>query len=172
MPLYTHRCVKSAQMRCYFWSVFSRIRTEYGEILVSLRIQSKCGKICTRNNSVFGHFSRSGYFRCELIWWRSLCMQQLWFTINKFILKELVGHYILPKHPRTPQDTVHHSCRLIPQYYVNGSIRGLSHYCYAWCHVSHFKIKYMQCLYEHLFLEKDGVFTFYWRSLFKYLFIL
>ena len=29
----------------FCWSVFSRIRTEYGEIL---RIQSKCGKIKTR----------------------------------------------------------------------------------------------------------------------------
>ena len=26
-------CVKSVQIRNYFWSVFSRIRTEYGEIL-------------------------------------------------------------------------------------------------------------------------------------------
>ena len=34
------------QIQSYFWSVFSRIRTEYG-------------KIWTRNNSVFGHFSRS-----------------------------------------------------------------------------------------------------------------
>ena len=31
-----------------------RIRTKYGEIL-----QSECGKIRTRNNSVFGHLSRS-----------------------------------------------------------------------------------------------------------------
>ena len=43
-------CVKGVQIRSYFWSVFSRIRTEYGEIL---------GKIRSRNNSVFGHFSRS-----------------------------------------------------------------------------------------------------------------
>ena len=35
------------QIRSYFWSVFSCIRTEYG-------------KIRTRNNSVFGDFSRSG----------------------------------------------------------------------------------------------------------------
>ena len=28
----TH-CVKSVQIRSYFWSVFSRIRTEYGDIL-------------------------------------------------------------------------------------------------------------------------------------------
>ena len=44
-----------------FWSVFSRVRIEYS---ISLRIQSKCGKIRTRKNSVFGHFSRSG---CECL---------------------------------------------------------------------------------------------------------
>ena len=59
--------VWSVQIRSYFWSVFSRIRTEYGPeitpylntIHASLRIQSECGKIMTRNNSVFGHFSRN-----------------------------------------------------------------------------------------------------------------
>ena len=44
----TDYCVKSIQIRRFFWSVFSRIRTEYG-------------KIRTRKNSVYGHFSRSGY---------------------------------------------------------------------------------------------------------------
>ena len=39
-----------------FWSAFSRIRTEYS---VSLRIQSKCGKIWTRKSSVFGRISCS-----------------------------------------------------------------------------------------------------------------
>ena len=29
---YGTHCVKSAQIRSYFWSVFSRIWTEYGEI--------------------------------------------------------------------------------------------------------------------------------------------
>ena len=38
-------CVKSVQIQSFFWSVISRI-------------QSECGKIRTRNNSVFGHFSR------------------------------------------------------------------------------------------------------------------
>ena len=47
-------CVKSVEIQSFFWSVFSHIRTEYGEIL-----QSKCGKIRTRKNSIFGHFSRS-----------------------------------------------------------------------------------------------------------------
>ena len=58
------QCVKSVQIRSYFWSVFSRIRNEYG-YFVSLRIQSECGKIRTRNNSVFGHFSRSATHRKE-----------------------------------------------------------------------------------------------------------
>ena len=40
------RCAKSAQIRSYFWSVFSCIQSEYR-------------KIRTRNNSVFGYFSRS-----------------------------------------------------------------------------------------------------------------
>ena len=40
-------CVKSVQIRSYFWSVFSCIQPEYR-------------KIRSRNNSVFGHFSRSG----------------------------------------------------------------------------------------------------------------
>ena len=42
----TSHCVKSNQIRRFFLSVFSCIRTE-------------CGKIWTRKNSVFGHFSRS-----------------------------------------------------------------------------------------------------------------
>ena len=49
-------CVKSIQVRSFFWSVFSRIRTEYGEILVSLCIQSECGEIRTRKNSYLDTF--------------------------------------------------------------------------------------------------------------------
>ena len=40
-------CVKSVQIRGYFWSVFSYIWTEYR-------------KIRTINNFLFGHFSRNG----------------------------------------------------------------------------------------------------------------
>ena len=52
-------CVKSVQIQSYFWSVFSCIRTEYRD----LRTQSENRKIRTRNNSVFGHFSQSGYLQ-------------------------------------------------------------------------------------------------------------
>ena len=44
-------CLKSVQIRSIFWSVFSRIWTEYGEI--------RSGKIRTRKYSVFVHFSHS-----------------------------------------------------------------------------------------------------------------
>ena len=43
------RCVKSVQIRSYFWSEYRKIRT--------------------RNNSVFGHFSRSVQFSyCSFVW--------------------------------------------------------------------------------------------------------
>ena len=50
----TFHCVKSVQIRSFFWSVFSCIRTEYR-------------KIRTRNNSVFRHFSRSVRTRKSLM---------------------------------------------------------------------------------------------------------
>ena len=46
MTMIKYHCVKCVQIRSFFWSVFSRI-------------QSECGKIRTRKNFVFGHFSRS-----------------------------------------------------------------------------------------------------------------
>ena len=65
---WSEHCMKSVQIRSFFWCVFSRIRTEYGEILrispYSIRmwentdqnrIQYECGKIRTRKNSVIGH---------------------------------------------------------------------------------------------------------------------
>ena len=36
--------MKSVQIRSFFWSVFPRVWSEYGETLVSLRIQFECGK--------------------------------------------------------------------------------------------------------------------------------
>ena len=70
-------CVKSVQIPRFSWYVFFRIRNAYREILrisphsvrtryeISLRIQSECGKIRARTNSLFGHFSRSAVIlRC------------------------------------------------------------------------------------------------------------
>ena len=50
MTCYEPHCVKSVQIRSYFWSLFSCIWTEYR-------------KIRTGNNSLFGHFSRSASFK-------------------------------------------------------------------------------------------------------------
>ena len=47
-----YHCVKSVQIRIFFWSVFSRIWTEYGKIRI-------------RKSSVFEHFSRSVcFYKC------------------------------------------------------------------------------------------------------------
>ena len=67
--LHNCHCVKSVQIRSNVWSVFSRIRIEYGRYFVSLHIQSECGKIRTRNYSVFGYFSRSVFMREGCFFW-------------------------------------------------------------------------------------------------------
>ena len=96
-----YHCVKSVQKRSFFWSVFFHIRTEYE---VSLRIHSECGKIRTKKNSAFGHFSRSVssrkilsthfrlvfhsiynlviWFVVEMKWLLSIALQKKWnFTL-------------------------------------------------------------------------------------------
>ena len=52
-----NHCVKSVHIRSCFWPIFYCMWTEYGDLLVNLRIQLKYRKIQTRNNSVFGYFS-------------------------------------------------------------------------------------------------------------------
>ena len=51
-----NHCEKNAQIWRFFRPVFSRIWTEYGDLL---RIQSKHRIIQTRKNTIFAHFSRS-----------------------------------------------------------------------------------------------------------------
>ena len=71
--------MKSVQIRSFFWSVFFRIRTEY---FVSLRIQSECRKIRTRNNSVSGHISHIVYQSNT-----KLSTIKLWFIRHELLLK-------------------------------------------------------------------------------------
>ena len=82
LPLKASHCVKSVQIRRFFWSVSSSIRIEYGDLNtdiheVNLRIQSEYRKIQTRKNSVFGlPYPANNYFfkvnnrstrkRCEI----------------------------------------------------------------------------------------------------------
>ena len=49
-------CVKCVKIRSLFWSVFSCIQTEHGDLQ---NIQSDYKKIGTRKNSVSGKFSHS-----------------------------------------------------------------------------------------------------------------
>ena len=56
-------CVKSVQIRSYFWSVFYCIRTEYGDL--RSKFSPNTGKYGPEKNPVFGQFSRSDP------WWNS-----------------------------------------------------------------------------------------------------
>ena len=65
--LHNCHCVKSVQIRSNVWSVFSRIRIEYGRYFVSLHIQSECGKIRTRNYFVFGSSRLQIFFKIAVL---------------------------------------------------------------------------------------------------------
>ena len=52
-------CPKNVRIQSRFWSVFSSIRTEYGDLHRTYPYSARLRKIKTRNNSVFRHFSRS-----------------------------------------------------------------------------------------------------------------
>ena len=53
-------CVKSVRIWELFWSVFSRIRTEYGEILLTSPYSVQILENTDHNHSKYGHFLRSG----------------------------------------------------------------------------------------------------------------
>ena len=65
--VHTSHCVKSVLIRSYFWSVFSCIQSEYR-------------KIRTRNNSIFGHFSRSVFF------WGGNFYMVTWYSKNIYMI--------------------------------------------------------------------------------------
>ena len=67
--LINFHCVKSVQIRWFFWFVFSRIRTEYGKILRISPYSVRMRENTNQKNSVFGHISHSvcSYKTCTLI---------------------------------------------------------------------------------------------------------
>ena len=55
-------CVKSVQIWCFFWSVFSCILTEYGDLRSKYPYSVQIQENPDQKNSVFEHFSSSGSF--------------------------------------------------------------------------------------------------------------
>ena len=84
--------MNSVQIRSYFWSVFSCIHSEYR-------------KIQTRNNSVFGHFSRNGVAVDPLSNRTKFSKSPEWFDIFSSYsdLKSNILSNISP-HPRLESD--------------------------------------------------------------------
>ena len=65
----------------FFWSVFSRIWTEYG---ISLRIQSKCGKIRTRKSSNTDTFHAVESLNMYIIFmWSFRCYPSISMSIQR-----------------------------------------------------------------------------------------
>ena len=62
--------LKSVQIQTFFWSVFSRIRTEYGDLIRKLPYSVRMYSV--RKNSAFGHFSRSLVLYQTNTWKRSI----------------------------------------------------------------------------------------------------
>ena len=52
-------CVKSVQIRSFFWSVFSCVRTEYRDLLLKSLYSFQVHENTDQKSSIFGHFSRS-----------------------------------------------------------------------------------------------------------------
>ena len=62
--------LKSVQIQTFFWSVFSRIRTEYGDLIRKLPYSVRMYSV--KKNSAFGHFSRSLVLYQTNTWKRSI----------------------------------------------------------------------------------------------------
>ena len=52
-------CIKIAQIRGFFWPVFSRIRTKYGNLRSKSMYSVRIRENTDQKNSAFGHFPRS-----------------------------------------------------------------------------------------------------------------
>ena len=67
-----------------FWSAFSRIRTEYGEILRISPYSVRMRGNTDQNNFEYRHFLRSGYFKVftfeNEMWWRFI-----WNNLSEFV---------------------------------------------------------------------------------------
>ena len=79
--LKTKHCVKFVQIRSFFWSVFSCIRIEYGNLLRKTKHCMKSTQIRTSKSSVFGHFSRSEsqpIFPCSTMKFMFWCLKKIY----------------------------------------------------------------------------------------------
>ena len=75
----------------FFWSVFSRIQTEYGKILSISPNSVRMRENTDQKNSEYGHFSSSvplEKFNANKVWNITICL------ISKYITN-LVGKYII-----------------------------------------------------------------------------
>ena len=79
-------CVKSVQIRSFFWYVVSHILNKYGDLRSTSRYSARIQENTDQKISVFRHFSRivkNSYYCCIL------------YSINKFEATNLFENYVL-----------------------------------------------------------------------------
>ena len=81
-------CVKNVPVRSLFWSVFSRTRAEYGDLL-----RKSPHKIRTRKNSVFGNFSSSANLRPKFM---ERLFETYWFLMKFFFWTTIMSRFYVP----------------------------------------------------------------------------
>ena len=121
-----------------FWSVFSRIRTEYREIPVYLRIQSECGKIRTRitpNTDPFYAGSKSTNKTIITLWWR----ENWWTTITMWKVSKY-GVFSGPYFPLFGLNTERYGVNLHIQSEC-GKIRTRKNSVFGHFHAVYMKVK-------------------------------
>ena len=63
LVLGTNHCMKIVQTRCSFWSAFSCIRTEYGDLLRKSSYSVQIQENTDQKNYAFGHFTQRELFQ-------------------------------------------------------------------------------------------------------------
>ena len=97
---HTQHCVKCVQIRSFSGLYFPAFGLNTERYEISFRIHSECGKIRTRKNSVFGHFSRSAVY--HLIYsiyhfqWHFLFLKTWYNDCNALCLVFCTKNFFLP----------------------------------------------------------------------------
>ena len=86
--------MKSVQIRSFFWSVFSCVQTEYGDLLRNSPCSVRTYENTDQKNSLFGHFSHS----VQSVKLVSICPNRImnkpqqcpWMLLNSFYFRSYV----------------------------------------------------------------------------------
>ena len=78
----SYHCVKSVQIRNFFWSIFFCIWTEYGDLLCKYPYSVRIQENMDQKNFIFGYFSGSELSLRLILWnYKHLCYNNFLFEM-------------------------------------------------------------------------------------------